>query len=426
MNITEFMSFDFAWFTTLPGMLITGGVVVLLIALIIFIASNKKDKKKSAEVASDYSNGNVPSVGMDNTMMAPGVGVASLNNMNPVMDIPMNNDMSMNNGAMQVPSFGMDNMNGMGNMGMTPSVNMNNSFGSVGMDNNTMNAIPSVSSYDAQVVPTNVVDFSTPAQSVVSDNVSIPSVENTMGNNEVTNFNVNNFGQEVSTIPSVTPMETAPSVNASPVTNEGVTPNMEMTPAVEVSVETPVMQDFAAPVQESVAPAVERPAIYGGVDPVNTVIPKEEVKPVIYGGANPLENTTTIPVMNHEAYNMNTPVVPADVSTNVVEPNVSAISTPSYNQTPESPVAMEEPTPFAPVNPAPMEAPNVTVPSMPEVMPAPTSPTMASPMPNERQDVVMPTSMPMTGAEMFGSIDNSATPVSAPMNDGNEIETLEF
>ena len=39
MNITEFMSFDLEWFTTLPGLLITGGVIVLLIALIIFIIS---------------------------------------------------------------------------------------------------------------------------------------------------------------------------------------------------------------------------------------------------------------------------------------------------------------------------------------------------------------------------------------------------
>ena len=51
VNVTNFMSFDIAWFTTVPGMLITGGVIVLLIALIVFIASNKKGKKSSPEVA---------------------------------------------------------------------------------------------------------------------------------------------------------------------------------------------------------------------------------------------------------------------------------------------------------------------------------------------------------------------------------------
>ena len=50
MNITEFMSFDLEWFTTVPGILITGGVVVLLIALILFIASNKNDKNKQQEL----------------------------------------------------------------------------------------------------------------------------------------------------------------------------------------------------------------------------------------------------------------------------------------------------------------------------------------------------------------------------------------
>ena len=37
--------FDMSWFTTIPGMLITGGVVLLLIALIIFLCTSKKEKK---------------------------------------------------------------------------------------------------------------------------------------------------------------------------------------------------------------------------------------------------------------------------------------------------------------------------------------------------------------------------------------------
>ena len=39
------MKFDFTWFTSLPGMLITGGVVLLIVALIILLVTNKKSKK---------------------------------------------------------------------------------------------------------------------------------------------------------------------------------------------------------------------------------------------------------------------------------------------------------------------------------------------------------------------------------------------
>ena len=40
------MNFDFSWFLTIPGMLITGGVLLLIIALIVLIVSGKKDKKE--------------------------------------------------------------------------------------------------------------------------------------------------------------------------------------------------------------------------------------------------------------------------------------------------------------------------------------------------------------------------------------------
>lgn len=40
------MKFDFSWFTTIPGILITSGVVLLIIALVVFIVSSKKNKKE--------------------------------------------------------------------------------------------------------------------------------------------------------------------------------------------------------------------------------------------------------------------------------------------------------------------------------------------------------------------------------------------
>ena len=39
-------NFDLSWFTTVPGMFITGGVVLLIIALIILLVTGKKSKKE--------------------------------------------------------------------------------------------------------------------------------------------------------------------------------------------------------------------------------------------------------------------------------------------------------------------------------------------------------------------------------------------
>ena len=38
-------NFDLSWFTTIPGMFITGGVVLLIIALVILLITGKKTKK---------------------------------------------------------------------------------------------------------------------------------------------------------------------------------------------------------------------------------------------------------------------------------------------------------------------------------------------------------------------------------------------
>ena len=46
------MNFNFDWFLTVPGILITCGVLVLIIALIVFIVSSVKGKKERAVLAS--------------------------------------------------------------------------------------------------------------------------------------------------------------------------------------------------------------------------------------------------------------------------------------------------------------------------------------------------------------------------------------
>ena len=56
MKILEYMSFNPSWFTTLPGVLITGGVVVLLIALIVLLTSGGS-KKEEGSIESASSTG---------------------------------------------------------------------------------------------------------------------------------------------------------------------------------------------------------------------------------------------------------------------------------------------------------------------------------------------------------------------------------
>ena len=71
------MSFDFSWFTTVPGLFITGGVILLIVALVILLISNKKTKKEKANAEANGSvNGNT---------VQPVVGQAEPIPMAPVM-----------------------------------------------------------------------------------------------------------------------------------------------------------------------------------------------------------------------------------------------------------------------------------------------------------------------------------------------------
>ena len=69
------MNFDFGWFLTVPGMLITGGVLLLIIALIILIATNKKkkDDMNDLDTGSDMSNESV----MGQPTVDAGAGMAT-------------------------------------------------------------------------------------------------------------------------------------------------------------------------------------------------------------------------------------------------------------------------------------------------------------------------------------------------------------
>ena len=87
------MNFSLSWFTSTPGLLITGGVVLLIIALIILIMNGKKTKAeiKSANKDINQSSGfNSPSMAMpiSNNMSPMGMEVQNQQFGMPQMEVP--------------------------------------------------------------------------------------------------------------------------------------------------------------------------------------------------------------------------------------------------------------------------------------------------------------------------------------------------
>jgi len=322
MNITEFMSFDLEWFTTLPGMLITGGVVILLIALIIFIVSNKKTDKKIEEEMPKVENVDVTNVASNEVPTElPQTPVAEMAAPVVVPTVPEVTEVPNNN---SYTSSGSVNI-----LGSIPEVNpipqVDNTIVGANVENTVNNT------------PANVIDFSSVTPVVNEPTVVSPVQPATMSVEPVQPV-VQDFTQFNN--PTVEQPQEVPVVN---------------TPVVEQPQEMPVVN---SPVIEQ--PVVEaKPMIYGGANPINTVdvAPVTEAKPVIYGGANPLENTTTFPrITNNEAYSASTNIYPSEP---VVTESAPVVPTPV-----EQPVVPE----FT-VNPAPAVEPVVQETITPQVMP---------------------------------------------------------
>lgn len=258
--------FNLSFFTTIPGMLITGGVLLLLIALIIFIATgSKKGKKNKKEEKVEPAASETPTVE---------------NNVTAVDTTPE-----------VAPSAPVNNMDS------NPTV----------VTNEVVSGAPEVQSVEAPVVE------STPTTQVVEPTPVTP-VEPT------------NVPTDIPATPEVKPQEfVEPVVNESPATEptvatvEPVQIVSEESKVEDINIPTdnPVnVVDNSTPTEVSDSPAIaivneepkeqeakvveeESKTIYGGVSPV---IPKIEVageqhRP-IYGGANPLENTQSIPITN--------------------------------------------------------------------------------------------------------------------------------
>lgn len=272
-------NFDLSFFTSIPGLLITGGVLLLLIALIIFIATgNKKGKKDKKEEKKEEAVSTTPSVADGSTVatmdatptVTPDVaapGVQAQPEVKPME--PVNNTVDTTPNAVNTVNSGND-----GNTINPSTVNV-----TPVQDNNVVQPQPVVN-------PTPSIVSEEPKEKMQPE--VVPTVTPTVN---VVNQDVVSAPQEV-----IKPIET-------PVVNEAKAvevPNNTVTPNTTVASSEPITIVDSTPKEEA------KP-IYGGV---SSVIPKidvagEEHRP-IYGGADPLENTGTIPTINTQT----TPVVP--------------------------------------------------------------------------------------------------------------------
>lgn len=358
------MKFDLNWFTTIPGLLITGGVLLLVIALIIFIVTSVKGKKSKKVEGGEVNNqvqasaqpatvdNNVQQAGV---VMQPQVAAVDANAMNVVAEpAPLNTVTPMNAGTV--------------NLDGTPAQTI--PVESVPIQQVVpVEAVP-VQPVMPEVQPVPVMPVEQPVMPTADEMIAaqqvtpveavpvqpvMPEVQpNPVISNEpvgVQNPSVDVLNQQVPTVDvassiptvdvnqvqyaqeNVTPVVT-PEIQAVPVqpampevqpvipsvTPIEVTPSVEqVVPTVEVAPEVPVLDinpiGYNTP-QEPVS-------IYGGVSPVvpNVVNDINQQPHQIYGGANPLENTQSVPIVNianDSAYVAQENVAPVEPTINVV------------------------------------------------------------------------------------------------------------
>ena len=312
-------NFDLSFFTSIPGLLITGGVLLLLIALIIFIAtgSKKGKKEKKEEKKSEEAVNTTPTVDNNATVAVADVPQSvvqpeTAQNIEPTPAV-VTTEPVVNSTPI------VENNTGVSSMNSVPPVQNVEPKVEAQVPNNAVNPAvtetpaPVVNATNEEVAPTTpVVDMPKPSQEVV------PTI-------------------------TPTPIETpTPTVSV---------PNNTVTPNAEVAASEPITIVNEEPTREEPKP------IYGGASPV---IPKidvgEEHRP-IYGGADPLENTGAIPTINNQASINNaesTPVVPTIPTVNE-QPKVETVE-PITVTTPQ----VETPT---------VETPKVEVPTQETVTP---------------------------------------------------------
>lgn len=277
-------SFSLDWFTTIPGMLITGGVIFLIIALVIFIVTGNKKPKTNKEVQAVQETSKQEAA----VAATPVVGQTVTTNEQVATPQPVTTSEPV------VPT--------------TP-----------------------VSSMAEKVAPQEVEPavFTTP---IPQDVAPTPQP---ISNNQVSNITEKSTAT-APTIPEPQPVAITQS-EATP-----VVPTIVPTPVVNQPVvpEIPVKEEKKEVIQ---TPSVDIPRpIYGGVSPIVPNVPHEEEHRPIYGGANPLENTQSVPIVSQK------PVVTEEVKVtvpNVEIPNVPVTPQATNDIFASSPVAT---TPVAP------------------------------------------------------------------------------
>ena len=308
-------NFDLSFFTSIPGLLITGGVLLLLIALIIFVATGSKKGKKDKKEAESTDNTNTtvattPTVDM-NVATEPVASVVTPTNEAPTVEnVPQI--------VITTPEVQSEPVSVVENG--TPVVN----------EQNIQNSNETI---EPNTIPNEVVSpqVEMPAQTIEP---------NTTNANDNISVNIN---------PVVMPSELN-TVEQASVPNNTVAPSNQDDNEV---VNTPPITIVNEEPKEDTVIEPPKP-IYGGIDPV---IPKIEVEGnehrPIYGGANPLENTGAIPTINNNTVENSTipttpevPNVEQNVETPKVEPEVVNVPTvdnaPANNVEPITPVQEEQ------------------------------------------------------------------------------------
>lgn len=334
------MNFDLSWFTTIPGLFITGGVILLIIALVILIITGKKTKKeKEAQSADSNMQGGVQPV----PAMNANVGVPTMNapvTPNPMMGVntaptvapTINTQPVMPNND---PMVGVNSQMPEVNMNVNPVVNPNVTGNEVlGMPTDIPNVV------DPMAVPMN--DFNATNVNTDANNNLNMVQDNTYNSNVVETFN----NEPTPVVPvdavSVAPVEeiaVAPvesistpveSVPVAPIEMGSVMPETltvnspvtETAPIVDVPLvndTTPIVdnnfgnQNVAETINQplgqeiqGIPAAVQDVPTYPAPEPIVTepvVVPEPAVQPVIYGGANPTVSSINVNQdTNHQIY----------------------------------------------------------------------------------------------------------------------------
>lgn len=300
------MNFDLSWFTTIPGMFITGGVILLIIALISLIATGKKSKKEKKKMEEKEQMENqtpevesveaTTSVPVENQPIAqPVVEPQVVNTNQPVEATPAPIE------NMQQPSVGATPLEAAYQQNPAPIIN------NIGMPSTQFeNMQPPVVEPQANVQPVYEPPVVEPVPvTPVTDNISINPVP-----------------------VEAEPVQTQPTPSIPTFTEPVIEPVKPIVDNINVNTTptytTPVYEQPAPSVPTFTEPVVEpvqtqpvnpqpEPVIYGGASPIVTDINlNQNTQHQIYGGADPLQNTQTIPTV--------TPVAPINIPMEQSEP----------------------------------------------------------------------------------------------------------